>query len=119
MNCPNVDIFLAVSAEIVHMWTMSVTLKTPPELLLELGARIRRRRAALGWSQQAAAARSGISYRTWRRLEAEGRASIEDMIKAAVALRCENGVEALFPEPAAASMDELLRRQASRSRGTP
>lgn len=97
---------------------MSRTLKTPPELLLELGARIRRRRVALGWSQQAAAARSGIPYRTWRRLEAEGKAPIEDLIKAAVALRCENGIEALFPEPAAANMDELLRQQASRSPST-
>ena len=33
------------------------------------------------------------------------------LVRAAVALRCENDLAQLFPEPAAASMDELLERQ--------
>lgn len=70
-----------------------------------------------GWSQEEAARRSGVAYRTWRRLEAEGGASVEDLVKAAIALRCEEELEALFPEPAATSMDELLRRRSRGSRG--
>ena len=35
------------------------------------------------------------------------------MVKAAVALRCDDGLEALFPLPAAASLDELLAQQAA------
>lgn len=82
-----------------------------PDQLSTLGQGIRARRLALDLTQQAAAERSGVAYRTWRRMEGEGKASIEDLVRAAVALRCENDLAQLFPEPAAASMDELLERQ--------
>ena len=49
-----------------------------------------------------------------RRLETEGQASLEDMVKAAVALRCEEALGALFPLPAASSLDALLAQQAAR-----
>lgn len=91
-------------------------LKTYAELLQELGRRIGARRKAMGWTQQAAAERSGVNYRTWRRLEGQGQASIEDLVKAAVALRCEEGLELLFPAPAASNLDELLRQQKAQAR---
>ena len=62
-------------------------------------------------TQADAAARAGVAYRTWRRMEKDGSASIEDLVRAAIALRCEQGMVALFPEPVASSMDELLTRQ--------
>ncbi|WP_272799741.1 helix-turn-helix domain-containing protein [Sphingobium sp. AntQ-1] len=65
----------------------------------------------MGFTQVDAAARAGISYRTWRRLETEGKASIEDLVRAAVALRCEQDLSGLFPAPPATSMDALLRQQ--------
>jgi len=86
-------------------------LKTSTELLEELGRRIGDRRRSMGWTQQVAAERSGVAYRTWRRLETSGQASIEDLVKAAVALRCEEGLDTLFPPQAAGSLDELLRQQ--------
>ena len=73
----------------------------------------RARRLGLGLAQQGAARRAGVAYRTWRRLETEGRASIEDMIKAGLALRCEDALEELFSAPPATSLDELLKLQAS------
>lgn len=76
-----------------------------------LGARIKARRISLNFTQQIAADRAGIAYRTWRRMENEGKASIEDLVRASLALRCEDGVEALFPEPVARNMDELLEMQ--------
>lgn len=91
-------------------------LKTSTELMQELGQRIGARRKALGWTQQAAAERSGVAYRTWRRLESTGQASIEDLVKAAVALRCEEDLEGLFPAPAASSLDDLLRQQKTQAR---
>jgi transcriptional regulator with XRE-family HTH domain len=84
---------------------------TPIELTASLGQRIRRRRVAMNLTQVEAAARAGVAYRTWRRLEADGKASIEDLVRAATALRCEQGLAGLFPEPAAASMDALLDQQ--------
>lgn len=88
-------------------------LKTASELVQELADRIRVRRLTLGLPQQEAAERSGVAYRTWRRLETQGKASIEDLIKAAIALRCEEALAGLFPEPAAASLDDLLKSQAA------
>ncbi len=87
--------------------------RTPTEQLLSLAGRLKARRVALGWTQVEAAQRAGVAYRTWRRLENEGQASLEDMVRAAVALRCDDGLGALFPLPAAASLDELLAQQAA------
>jgi hypothetical protein len=53
-----------------------------------------------------------VAYRTWRRLETEGKASIEYLVKAAIALRCEEALEGLFPAPVATSLDDLLKREA-------
>jgi transcriptional regulator with XRE-family HTH domain len=88
-------------------------LKTPFEIQHAIAERLRARRVALGWTQQEAAQRAGVAYRTWRRLENEGKASLEDVIKSAVALRCEGGLEALFPPPVATSLDDLLKHQAA------
>lgn len=91
---------------------MRPMLHTPVELAAMIGDHIRARRRALGLTQADSAGRAGVSYRTWRRMEAEGKASIDDLVRAAVALRCEDALTALFPPPAAASMDALLRGQA-------
>jgi transcriptional regulator with XRE-family HTH domain len=82
-----------------------------PLILTALGDRIRQRRVAMGLTQQFAAAKSGVSYRTWRRMEKDGSASIEDMVRAAIVLRCDTDLGGLFPMCAATSMDELLEQQ--------
>lgn len=86
-------------------------LHTPTELAQALGARIQARRAALGITQAEAAQRSGVSYSTWRRMETQGRAAITDLVRAAVLLRCEQHLAALFPPPPATSMEALLKAQ--------
>lgn len=100
--------FLAKSYCKVHLGTM---LYTPVELATAIGDRIRARRKAMGLTQADSASRAGVSYRTWRRMEAEGKASIDDLVRAALVLRCEDGLAPLFPQPAATSMDALLRDQ--------
>lgn len=104
------DNYLANSPTTGHIRTV---LRTPSEILQELAGRIKARRVALGWPQLEAAQRAGVAYRTWRRLETEGQASLEDMVKAAVALRCEDSLQALFPLPAASNLDALLAQQAA------
>jgi transcriptional regulator with XRE-family HTH domain len=79
--------------------------------LATLGGQIKTRRLAMSLTQADAAGRAGVAYRTWRRMEKDGSASIEDLVRAAIALRCEEGLISLFPEPVASSMDELLIRQ--------
>lgn len=86
-------------------------LYTPVELATSLGDRIRARRKAMGMTQADSASRAGVSYRTWRRMEGEGKASIDDLVRAAIALRCEDALDALFPPPVAVSMDALLSDQ--------
>jgi len=86
-------------------------LKTPRELLHDLGKAIRARRIGQGWSQSEAASRAGVGVRTWRRLEIDGQATIDTLVNAAIALRCEDGLHQLFPAPAARSLDELLKQQ--------
>jgi transcriptional regulator with XRE-family HTH domain len=94
-------------------------LETPIELTAALGQRIKHRRLGMGLTQADAAARAGIAYRTWRRLEAEGKASIEDFVRAAMALRCEQDLAALFPAPPALSMDALLQQQKAAAKPKP
>ncbi len=88
-------------------------LKTPEELRRELGDAIRTRRIGQGWSQEEAAARSGMGLSTWKRMEAHGPSLVDNLVNAAIALRCEEGLAQLFPAPAASSLDELLQRQAA------
>lgn len=91
-------------------------LKTAHELLADLGDAVRTRRIGHNWSQEEAARRSGMGVRTWRRLESGGQATIENLVNAAIALRCEEKLGELFPAPAASSMDELLRQQKAAAR---
>ena len=84
---------------------------TVHELAAHLGERIRARRIAQKLTQADAAKKSGVSYATWRRLEAEGKASVEDLARAAILLRCESELVALFPLPLATTMDELIKSQ--------
>lgn len=91
-------------------------LVTPLELLQQLGESIRARRIGQGWSQAEAASRAGVGLRTWRRLETGGQATIDTLVCAAIALRCEEGLSQLFPAPAARSLDALLARQAAEAK---
>ncbi len=94
-------------------------LKTPQELLHELGEAVRARRIGQGWSQGEAALRAGVGVRTWRRLEIDGQATIDTLVNAAIALRCEEGLSQLFPAPAASSLDELLKQQEAAAKPKP
>lgn len=86
-------------------------LRTPKEILSDLGEAIRARRVAFNYSQKEAARRAGIGVRTLRRMETEGQGTIESLINVATALRCEDRLGDLFPLPPARSMDELLQQQ--------
>jgi transcriptional regulator with XRE-family HTH domain len=108
MSRPYLDDKLEFICMFVHIRTMNPTIS---DILTQTGNQIRVRRLAMDLTQADAAARAGVAYRTWRRMEKNSSASIEDLVRAAIVLRCEQGIAALFPELAASSMDELLARQ--------
>ena len=91
-------------------------LQTPEELRKALGQAIRVRRIGRGWSQEEAAIRAGMGLSTWKRMEAQGPSLVANLINAAFALNCEEGIGQLFPAPAAVNLDELLHRQATKAR---
>ena len=113
VDCTWVDNRGAISGIIVHIRT---TLKTASEINPALADRIRARRVSLRFPYLEGAQRAGVASRTWRRLETQGKASIEVLIRAAIALRCEEALDDMFPAPSAHSMDELLARQAKAAR---
>jgi transcriptional regulator with XRE-family HTH domain len=85
--------------------------KMPLDLRAELGEAIRARRIAQGWSQVDAAMRAGLGLSTWKRMETKGPGTVENLISAAIALSCEEGIARLFPNPAAPSLDAPSERQ--------
>ena len=88
-------------------------LKTPEELRQELGQAIRARRIGQGWSREESSDAPAWELSTWKRAGTQGPGLVQNLINAAVALRCEEGFGQLFPAPAASSLDEFLRRQAA------
>lgn len=90
--------------------------ETPRALIREVGVRARARRLATGWSQDELAARAGVSLDAVKRLEASGRVSLETLARIAIALDASPSLQALFPMPAARSIDELEAQAASRTR---
>jgi transcriptional regulator with XRE-family HTH domain len=96
-----------------------LSLRSPPELLCEMGQRARALRLHRNLTQSELSARADVSLRTLRRFESTGRASTAAMVRIAFALGAEEQVDSLFPRPEARSMDEFLaagdpRRQRAR-----
>lgn len=73
-----------------------------------LGARVRSERLRLGWTQRDTASRAGVSLRTYRRFELQGRTTVEQLVKIAGALGLQVELTALpdaglVPDPKAAT----------------
>ncbi|MBI2395949.1 MAG: helix-turn-helix transcriptional regulator [Deltaproteobacteria bacterium] len=80
-----------------------------PRVLRQLGVRLRRAREAAGLSQEEAAARSGIDYKRWQRIEAgAANVTVRTLVRAAGAC----GVT--FWELTAPAAASKPRRQAPR-----
>ncbi len=82
-----------------------------------IAVRAKAARLAANLSQQGLAERSGVPLGTLKRFERAGAASIEVVVRIALALRMENGFETLFAPPRFASIDEVLAAPVKRRRG--
>ena len=85
-----------------------LSLKSPAELLAELGERARHLRLHRNVPQAELAARADVPLRTLQRFERTGRASTVALVRIAFALGAEESLAALFPRPEPATLDEVL-----------
>jgi transcriptional regulator with XRE-family HTH domain len=85
-----------------------LSLRSPSEVLLEMGQRARALRLHRNVTQSQLSARADVSLRTLRRFERTGQASTAVMVRIAFALGAEEPIDALFPQPEARSIDEFL-----------
>ncbi|ACI98134.1 helix-turn-helix domain-containing protein [Rhodospirillum centenum] len=94
-------------------------LYTAPEICRRVGERVRTLRLARGLSQSVLAERAGVSFSTYRRLEATGQVSFADIVRTAIALRAEDALLELFPAPEYATLNEALKQTAPGPRRAP
>jgi transcriptional regulator with XRE-family HTH domain len=73
--------------------------KSPAELQVELGRRIRQLRLSRNIDQRAAAEKAGIARAALQNLEAGHGSSVQTLLRTLKALNYLAGIEALAPEP--------------------
>jgi transcriptional regulator with XRE-family HTH domain len=83
----------------------------PAVLAKFLSARLRERRLKHNLSQEALAARSGVSLGTLKRFESKGHISLKHLLMLAVVLKAGEEFTALFPDEPYESIDDLLQKQ--------
>ena len=81
-----------------------IAFRTPKELQIDLGERIRRLRLARNVDQRATAGKAGISEKALRNLESGHGSTVETLLRTLKALGHIQGMEMLAPE---ASVDPL------------
>ena len=88
----------------INLWQ-----KTADEINKELAERIVRLRKRRKLSQQALAAKSGVSFGSIKRFEQKGEISLQSFTKIAIALEVEDELEELFTDVPFNSIDELIQ----------
>jgi transcriptional regulator with XRE-family HTH domain len=78
---------------------MDIRFKSPAELQIELGKRVRQLRLSRNLDQRTTAEKAGISKATFRNLEAGRGSSVETLLRTLKALDYAEGIEILAPEP--------------------
>lgn len=95
---------------------LSLGLRTPVEVARLLGERIVELRLTHNWKRETLATRAGVSLATLRRLETSGQASLDHLLRVALALGCLDQFEQLFQPPPARSFAELDQQKVARRR---
>ncbi len=94
-------------------------MKTSQEIIVELGERLRDLRLSRNLTQAGLAERAGVSLATLRKFEKTGLISLQSLVKLAIPLGAESGIDLLFTdvEEQVVTIDELLERSKRRKRG--
>ncbi len=99
---------------------MTISIKTPQEVQLELATRFKARRLGRNLTQQGLADRSGMSWSSLKRFESTGLIALDSLLRLALVLDCLgdfdqicNGTSDQQPK----SLDELLKEPKTRRKG--
>jgi len=100
---------------------MSIVIKTPKDVLKELAGRFKARRLSMNLTQEGLAVRSGVTWSSLKRFEHTGLISLEALLKLTIVLDCLGDFDRVCVDAgrslASQSLDEMLRKSRSRSRG--
>jgi transcriptional regulator with XRE-family HTH domain len=89
---------------------LTFSLMAPADVARAVAERARARRLALGLTQEQVAERVGIGLSSLRRFEGTGRIAFDALVRLAFVLEAVEELGGLFPEPAFASLDEVVAR---------
>ena len=100
---------------------MSVELRTPKDVLLEIAGRFKARRLAFNLTQEGLATRSGVSHSSLKRFERTGLIALDSLLRISLVLECLGDFDKLaserLPSQKAASLDEILAAPKTRKKG--
>lgn len=98
---------------------MSLSLKTPWEVSVEIAGRLKAKRLARNLTQQGLAARAGMSIGSLKRFEKTGQISFASLLNIALVLDCLDECYSLFKEnekPASLFKEEPKKKTRKRGR---
>ena len=97
-----------------------LSLVGPGEMARSLADRAKALRLLRGWTRNTLALRAGVTFASLKRFETTGKASLQLVLKVALALARLDEFDKLLQPPPAQSIEELERRSArpARKRGT-
>jgi transcriptional regulator with XRE-family HTH domain len=75
---------------------LSILLKSPVEILMDMGGRAKEARLALGWTRKTLSVRSGVPEPTIKRFETTGLIGTQALVNMALALDMSAGLDTLF-----------------------
>ena len=96
---------------------MAALFLSPNDIALALCQRARAARLGANFTQAGLASRAGVSVASLKRFEQTGAASLDAVIRIAIALRLEQDFDALFHAPELNSLDEIAATRKARQRG--
>ncbi|ADU72238.1 helix-turn-helix domain-containing protein [Pantoea sp. At-9b] len=97
---------------------MALNLYSEARLLSELGQRLKDHRLRRNMLQKDLAAKAGISVSALKKLENDGKATLENFMKVVFALRLEKEMSGLFVAPALSIAQVEALKQPTRQRAT-
>ena len=96
---------------------MAALFLSSSDIALALCQRARAARLAANFTQAGLASRAGVSVASLKRFEQTGAASLDAVIRIAIALRLEQGFDTVLSAPQLNSLDEIVATAKVRKRG--